>query len=166
MATPAPSEPTVDLMYLLNEASHALSTELAAGLAGLGITPRGHCVLVKARRGDMTQKQIAEASGLDKTTMVVTVDQLEADGLAERRQSVTDRRARLVAATPAGERVAGEADAIVAGIYRDVLGSLPAAEAEAFVAALVRLVGEGGRLSSPAECDRPVRRPRMSPVAG
>lgn len=166
MATRAPSEPTVDLMYLLNEASHALSTELAAGLAGLGISPRAYCVLAKARQGDLTQKQIAEMSGLDKTTMVVTVDQLEAEGLAERRQSATDRRARLVTATPEGARLAGEADAIVAGVYREVLGSLPPAEAEAFVGALVRLVGDGGRLSSPAECDQPVRRPRMSPVAG
>ncbi|HEX6417555.1 MAG TPA: MarR family transcriptional regulator [Acidimicrobiales bacterium] len=166
MATAATHEPDVDLMYLLNEAGHALSTEMAAGLAGLGITPRGYCVLAKARRGDLTQKQIAELSGLDKTTMVATVDQLEADGLAERRQSPTDRRARIVTATLRGERIAAEADGVVAAIYREVLDSLPAGEARAFVAALRRLVEDGGRLSAPAECDVPVRRPRMRAVTG
>jgi len=164
MAITAPHEPDVDLMYLFNEAGHALSTEMAAGLAGLGITPRGYCVLAKARRGDLTQKQIAEMSGLDKTTVVATVDQLEADGLAERRPSPTDRRARLVTATPRGERVAAEADRVVAGLYREVLDSLPAGEARALVAALQRLVGEGGRLSAPAACEQPVRRPRMRAV--
>ncbi|MEK8105286.1 MarR family winged helix-turn-helix transcriptional regulator [Micromonospora sp. M12] len=41
---------------------------------------------------------------MDKTTMVVTLDQLERAGLAERRPVPTDRRARLVAVTPAGRR--------------------------------------------------------------
>ena len=40
--------------------------------------------------------------GLDKTTMVVTLDELEAAGLAERRPSPTDRRARVIAVTKAG----------------------------------------------------------------
>jgi len=46
---------------------------------------------------ERTQIQIAELAYLDKTTMVVTVDALEKAGLAQRRQSSTDRRARIVA---------------------------------------------------------------------
>ena len=42
--------------------------------------------------------------GLDKTTMVVTVDELERAGLAERQASSTDRRARIIKVTPAGRR--------------------------------------------------------------
>ena len=126
---PAPATAPVDLMMLLNEASHALTTELAAGLAGIGITPREHCVLSKAARGDMTQREIAAQAGIDKTTMVVTVDQLERAGLAERRPAPTDRRARIVAITSDGREVLARADAAVAGIYDDVLGALPSPRA-------------------------------------
>jgi MarR family transcriptional regulator, transcriptional regulator for hemolysin len=138
----------VDLMMLLNEASHALTTELAAGLAGVGITPRELCVLTKAARGDMTQREIAARVGIDKTTMVVAVDQLERAGLAERRPAPADRRARIVAITPEGRSVLAQADAVVADIYDDVLGTLPPGERAGLVAALQRLVEGDGRLSS------------------
>jgi DNA-binding MarR family transcriptional regulator len=151
---------TIDLMLLLSQASHALTTEMTAGLAGVGISPRAHCVLTHALQGDLTQTRLAELCALDKTTMVVTLDELEKAGLAQRQPSSTDRRARLVAVTPAGQRKVDEAHAIVARIYADVLGSLPATERHALVDGLERLVGGGGRLATPVQCDRPVRRPR------
>jgi MarR family transcriptional regulator for hemolysin len=157
MAASAP-EQTADLIFLLSQAAHALTTELTAGLAGLGITPRSHCVLSHALGGDLTQIRLAERCALDKTTMVVTVDELERAGLAERRPSAMDRRARMIAVTEAGEHVVAEANAVVARIYREVLGALPDGERDAFVAALSRLVD--GRLSHPPACERPVRRPR------
>ena len=155
-ATKAPSKVEVDLMFLLAQASHALETEMTAQLQALGISPRAHCVLTHALRGELTQSQVAEQCALDKTTMVVTMDELEKAGLAERRPSGTDRRARIIAVTKAGERSVAEANAIVARIYAEVLGALPAGQRDAFVAGLAQLVG--GRLSTPAKCERPVRR--------
>jgi MarR family transcriptional regulator, transcriptional regulator for hemolysin len=160
MTTQAPAAPSVDLLFLLSEASHALATELTAGLAELDITPREYCVLSKACTADRTQTQIAELAALDKTTMVVTVDRLEEAGLAVRKPSSTDRRARIVAATPEGERVARKAAAIVERINGEVLGALPGGEREALVAGLSRLVEGDGRLSSPVDCEPAVRRPR------
>ena len=101
-ATKAPSKVDVDLMLLLAQASHALETEMTAQLQALGISPRAHCVLTHALRGELTQSQVAEQCALDKTTMVVTMDELEKAGLAERRPSGTDRRARIIAVTEAG----------------------------------------------------------------
>jgi MarR family transcriptional regulator for hemolysin len=155
-ATKPTSKVDVDLMFLLAQASHALETEMTAQLQALGISPRAHCVLTHALRGELTQSQVAEQCALDKTTMVVTMDELERAGLAERRASGTDRRARIIAVTKAGERSVAEANAIVARIYAEVLGALPAGQRDAFVAGLAQLVG--GRLSTPAKCERPVRR--------
>ena len=45
--------------------------------------------------------------------MVVTMDALERAGLAERRPSPTDRRARIIAVTPAGEDVVERGEQIV-----------------------------------------------------
>jgi MarR family transcriptional regulator, transcriptional regulator for hemolysin len=149
-------------MFLLAQAGHVLMTELTAGLAGLGISQRDYCVLSNAlAHGELTQIRLAELCGLDKTTMVVTMDELERNGLAERRPSVTDRRVRIIAITRAGERKVADARKVVDRIHAEVLDSLPSGECEAFVNALERLVS--GRLSTPVHCDRPVR--RRSPKA-
>ena len=112
-AVKRPPKVDVDLMFLLGQASHALETEMTAKLQALGVSPRAHCVLAHALRGELTQSQVAEQCALDKTTMVVTMDELERAGLAERRPSSTDRRARIIAVTEAGRRIVEEADAIV-----------------------------------------------------
>ena len=101
----SPGELTGNLGWLLAQASHALSTEMTAAFEAGGATPRGHCVLSTARTGEFTQKELADMVGLDKTTMVVTVDALEAAGLAERVPSPHDRRARVISVTAAGESV-------------------------------------------------------------
>lgn len=150
-----------DLGFLLSQASHVLMTELVARLANLGISQRHYCVLSSALVGDLTQIRLAEMCGLDKTTMVVTMDELEKAGLAVRRPSASDRRARIVAVTEAGEDMVAKARDVVAGVYEDVLGVLPPDEREVFVNGLECLVN--GRLSTPVHCDRPVR--RRSPKA-
>jgi MarR family transcriptional regulator, transcriptional regulator for hemolysin len=154
----ATTERGADLIFLLSQAAHALTTELTAELAGLGITPRSHYVLARALESEQTQIRLAERCALDKTTMVVTMDELERAGLAERRPSPTDRRARIIAVTEAGADIVRRADAIVHRIYSDVLDSLGDGQRDPFLDGLERLVG--GRLSSPPACDRPVRRRR------
>ena len=150
------AEVTRDLMFLLSQASHVLLTELTAGLEELGISQRDYCVLSKAMVGDLSQIRLAELCGLDKTTMVVTMDDLEKAGLAQRRPSSSDRRARIIAVTEAGEQRVADAHKVVDQIYADVLDALPSGEREAFLNGLVRLVN--GRLSTPVPCDRIVRR--------
>jgi DNA-binding MarR family transcriptional regulator len=156
----AVSSPPIDLIFLLSQAAHALQTEMTAALEKINATPRAYCVLTKARQGEFTQKELADLCALDKTTMVVTMDALERDGLAERRPSPTDRRARIIAVTAAGEDVVERGEQIVNSLYTDVLGSLPDEQREPFVAALQGLMS--GRLADPPECSTTVRRPRSS----
>src|SRR5688500_11921983 len=76
-----PTEPLCDdLGWLLTRASHTLHTHLTAAMEEVGLTPRGRCVLAAAQGGEFTQIELAKAIGLDKTTMVVTVDTLERAG--------------------------------------------------------------------------------------
>jgi MarR family transcriptional regulator, transcriptional regulator for hemolysin len=156
-AAPEAPQPLCDnLCWLLSRASYTLTTELTAALEGLGISPRAHSVLAAAATGDHSQTELARLVGLDKTTMVVTLDELEAAGLAERRPSPSDRRARVIAVTKAGARKLREAEAIGDAIREDVLGVLPARERKVFFGALTRLVGD--RLAEPVQCAQPVRR--------
>jgi DNA-binding MarR family transcriptional regulator len=145
-----------NLGWLLGHASHTLATEQTAALERVGISPRAYCLLTTAMTGDYTQIDLAQKVGLDKTTMVVTLDELEAAGLAKRRPSTEDRRARVVVVTDAGARKVAEAREIVEGIHADVLRALPARDRKVFVDALHRLVED--RLSEPTECSHPPRR--------
>jgi MarR family transcriptional regulator, transcriptional regulator for hemolysin len=147
-----------DLCWLLSRASYGLTTEFTAALEDVGISPRAHAVLTTAMTGEHTQSEIARQVGLDKTTMVVTVDELEAAGLAERRPSRADRRARVIAVTEAGQRTVEQADKVLDRVREDVLSELEPEERQVFLNALGRLAC--GRLAEPAVCAHPVRRPR------
>ncbi len=151
-----PTSCTGDLCWLLSRASHVYTTELTAALEGLGISPRAQSVLRAAMAGEHTQIELARMVGLDKTTMVATLDELQAAGLAERRLAPADRRARIIAVTAAGERLVRDACAIGDRVRDDVLAVLPPEERRIFVDALRRLVEE--RLSEPVACAQPVRR--------
>jgi MarR family transcriptional regulator for hemolysin len=102
-----------DLSFLLAHTSHVLTTRLTAVLAEIGMTVRGHCVLMHALPGDLTQIELAKLTDLDKTTMVVTLDELEEAGLAQRRPSPADRRARIVVVTEEGQRIAAVGEQLV-----------------------------------------------------
>ncbi|WP_030175019.1 MarR family winged helix-turn-helix transcriptional regulator [Spirillospora albida] len=158
MTAMAPSRNAPDLSFLLDHTGLVLRSQMTAALAEIGLTPRMHCVLVHAMEEERTQIQLAEIGDMDKTTMVVTVDALETAGLAERRPSATDRRARIIAVTEKGAKVAHRSQEIVDAVHRAALDALPADEREILLRALSRLVG--GHLSVPAESPRPVRRPR------
>lgn len=153
-----------DLSFLFDKAGHVLAGRMSAALAELDITARDYCVLSKAVPGELTQGELAELALLDKTTMVVTLDRLEGFGLARRRPSHTDRRARIVETTHEGVQVVEKARKVIDDLYAEVLGVLPEGERSVFLEALVRLVGTGGPLSTAAPPENAPRRrgPRSS----
>lgn len=137
--TPTRTEP--DLSYLLDHTSHVLRTRMSAALAEIGLTARMHCVLVHALEEERTQIQLAEIGDMDKTTMVVTVDALEKAGLAERKPSGTDRRARIIAVTEEGARLAVRSQEIVDGVHRQALSGFSDADRQTFLRFMNSLAG-------------------------
>jgi MarR family transcriptional regulator for hemolysin len=159
----SPERPDENLGWLLATVSHAFTSELTAGLEGLSVTPRAYCVLRAAMDGEYTQTALAHAIGLDKTTMVVTIDALEREGLVERRMSGTDRRARVIEVTDAGREKVAEGEQIVAQIQADVLSTLSPDSRAGFVDALRQLAAQ--RLCAPVQCGTPLRRREPRSVA-
>jgi len=94
------------LGYLLKHAQLRLA-ELAEPLyAPLGVTGRQLALLALFGDGPARSQQDGAARlGVDRTTMVALVDELEAKGLVRREVAPEDRRKRLVLLTPEGERV-------------------------------------------------------------
>jgi len=147
---------STNLCWLLSRASYTLTTELTAALEGLQVSPRAQHVLATALEGEYTQTELANCVGLDKTTMVVTMDELERKGLAERHPSPGDRRARVIVVTDAGAEKVRQAEKIIERVHADVLSALSPDDRAVFLSALTKLAGD--RLAEPVECSQMPRR--------
>jgi DNA-binding MarR family transcriptional regulator len=122
------------LFFRLWRSSH---TQTAAALESIGLTPALFAVLnfLRARDGAI-QQQIGSAMGIDPSTMVALVDELERAGLAKRRPLSRDRRAREVLLTPKGRRTLERARELAAAVESDVLHGLSPAERQELVTLL------------------------------
>ena len=69
--------------------------------------------LRRIARTPMTMGELAAKLGIDAPYATLVVDELERQGLVERRPHPTDRRAKLVATTTRGAAVAREAEEIM-----------------------------------------------------
>jgi len=96
--------------YLLGRAASNLQALGVHDLEPLGITPREYSVLaVLAERSSLSQTQVAEILGLDRTTILKLGAALERKRLVVRERDANDARAYAVALTPAGDRLRAEA---------------------------------------------------------
>jgi DNA-binding MarR family transcriptional regulator len=127
------------LFFRLWRASHA---RVAEGLASIGLTPALFAVLnfLRAREGAI-QQEIGSAMGIDPSTMVSLIDQLEDAGLAKRRPRPTDRRAREVAITAKGSRMLERGRRIAVEVEDEVLQGLSAAERAELLNLMRRALG-------------------------
>ena len=76
--------------------------------------------------------------GIDRSTMVSLIDELESAGLATRRPSPTDRRAREIAITSKGRRLLQRARGLISQVEDEVLAGLTADERGELLALLRR----------------------------
>jgi MarR family transcriptional regulator, lower aerobic nicotinate degradation pathway regulator len=114
-------------------------TRFAEALEPLGLTTALFALLnVLGTREGAIQQELGAAMGIDPSTMVSLVDQLETAGLARRRPRPTDRRAREVAITAKGRRVLQRARQLAMHEQDEVLRGLSSAERRQLLALLRR----------------------------
>lgn len=137
----APPAVTRRLGYLLKHAQLRLA-ELAEPLyEPLGVTGRQLALLTLFGDGPAQSQQDGAARlGVDRTTMVALVDELEAKGLVRREVAPGDRRKRLVTLTADGERVRAAGEDVTRRAEALLLAPLPGDDAERLRAALQRVV--------------------------
>jgi DNA-binding MarR family transcriptional regulator len=135
---------TAHLGYLLKHAQLRFAELSTAALAPFGINGREAAVLRAIDEArPAAQGEIARRMGVDRTTMVTLIDDLQDRGLVERRQDPDDRRRNVVELTGAGQRVYRQAAEAAEHVEREFLSPLTARESEQFTRAL-RAVLEGG----------------------
>jgi DNA-binding MarR family transcriptional regulator len=125
--------------YQLRLAQLAVFRDFDRATADLGLTPGrfGMLVLIEANPG-VTQSALARAVGLDRSTLVALLDQLEDRRLVARRQG-EDRRTNGLWLTAAGQRFLGKMKRRVAAHEARVAARLTRAERELLLGALRRL---------------------------
>ncbi len=114
------------LFFRLWRATH---TRTGDALRSVGMTPALFAVLnyLQAHDGAI-QQRIGSAMGIDPSTMVSLVDELERGGLAKRRPHAQDRRAREVWITPDGLEALTRARALAGEVEDEILRGLSATE--------------------------------------
>jgi DNA-binding MarR family transcriptional regulator len=133
---------TSRLGYLLKHAQQRLVLAARPAMAPYGIDGRELAVMtVLAADYPLSQHEAAERLGVDRTTMVALVDDLEAKGLVERHRSLQDRRKNIVQLTQAGEHCLHGAGRARDEIEREFLAPLGDELGQQFLRALQILAG-------------------------
>ena len=135
-AEPPATEFAGQLLFRLWRASHVRAAD---ALGSVGLTPALFALLnvIGAREGAI-QQELGSALGIDRSTMVSLIDQLESAGLAKRRPSATDRRAREIATTPKGRRLLQRSRQMILETEDEVLAGLTADERDELLSLLRR----------------------------
>jgi DNA-binding MarR family transcriptional regulator len=129
------------LGFVLVRASAGMTRLGAETLAPLGIDGRHYGVLaVLSELGPVSQQALADVLGVDRSTMVAFVDELEEKGCVCRGHNPRDRRAYAIELTDTGADLQGEAAKLLDACERHYLEPLTIAERRTLLELLARLV--------------------------
>src|SRR6201994_1573417 len=95
-------------------ADHGLSQATALPL--MVLSRQGKCV---------RQGVLAEEMGIEGPSLVRLIDLLQAEGLVERREDPTDRRAKMLHVTPLGEAKVAEINRVLRRLRAELMNGIP-----------------------------------------
>jgi DNA-binding MarR family transcriptional regulator len=126
--------------YLLARADSRVQALGEHDLGPLGITPREYSVVaVLAEHSPLSQTQVAEILGLDRTTILKLGASLERKRLVVRERDANDARAYAMALTPSGDRLRAQAFELLLACEARFLAPLNPGEREQLHDLLARL---------------------------
>lgn len=139
MATGYPSALLGRLSFLLGKLYFGALEYETRELATLGIDVKQQAALsVLTDEGPMTQQQLGQRLGIDRTTIVAVVDGLESLGYVERRRSPSDRRSYLLTPTSAGKTAQRRGQRRVDAAERELLEALSESDRRTLTRLLAR----------------------------
>lgn len=143
------SHPPQRLGLLLAWHGSVTQTRMKKALSAAGLTPRHAMTLMHLEDGPMSQRGLAERLEVDPSVLVGILNDLEGDGLAERRRDPADRRRHNVAITPAGSTALRRTNAALDAVEQGLFADLSPAEQETLRTLLARIDTHG----SDVTCD-------------
>src|SRR2546425_9508760 len=138
-----PGELVASATFLLKRLGFAAKEGSMKAYVGTGLHPYHHAILLVLDEGSAeTQGSIADALGYDRGQLVGLLDELEEQGLIERRRDPDDRRRHVVRLTSDGKRTLKRLRALSEEVEEEFLAPLGDNERANLHAILVRLFGE------------------------
>ena len=105
------------------------NAQLKKALAAHGLKPgHGHVLLLLSHEGATSQQALTESLGVDPSVLVVMLNDLERDGLAERRRDPADRRRHIVEISARGTKLVADLDRAIDAVEVALFADLDAAE--------------------------------------
>jgi DNA-binding MarR family transcriptional regulator len=127
-------------IFLQETEAHGLTPVQFAALSKVGLTP------------GVDQRTLAGSIGLDTSTIAGVIDRLQTRGLMLRNASPEDRRVRLLSLTSEGQSLLRAIEPDMLKAQQRILKPLPAAERDAFMRMLRKLVEANNEMSrAPSE---------------
>lgn len=143
--------------FLISRMGLLAARGFAERIAEVGLTPRGWGALsVLDKEGAITQQQLGAFIGMDPSTMVATIDELEAQGLVERRRNPQDRRAHALHITPKGRRTLSQGRKVARRAQEELLAPLGTEERDQLHDLLLALVEGGAQARAATSSERVV----------
>jgi DNA-binding MarR family transcriptional regulator len=102
----------------------------------------------------MTQHALGQCVGIDPSSMVATIDELEAKGLVERRRHPNDRRAHALHLTTKGKQTLVRGRELARSAQEELLAPLDAEERQQLHEMLLRLAEATRNVGKPDEDNR------------
>jgi DNA-binding MarR family transcriptional regulator len=128
------------LGYLLKHAQLRLADLTGAALRPLGINGRECAVLIAIdEQAPLSQQEVAARMGVDRTTMVALIDELETKNLVARQPDPADRRRNVTTLTTSGRKTLRRAVTATEKAERRALDWMSDAEIAQFKQSLRRL---------------------------
>ena len=120
-----PQELLASTAFLLSRVGYGIKLRVLEEFESAGFNPYGYAVLaVLAEGAAETQATIADTLDLDRSQLVGILDELEKEGLIERRRDQADRRRHMVSITHAGQKLLVKMRAMVKNLEDAMLGAL------------------------------------------
>jgi DNA-binding MarR family transcriptional regulator len=140
--------------YLISRMGMVAQKRFAERLESLGLTTRMWGVLnVLAADGAMTQHALGKCVGSDPSSMVATIDELEAKGFVERRPHPNDRRAHALHLTAQGKQTLTRGRELARSAQEELLAPLNPEERQHLHDMLVRLAEATRHVGKPESED-------------
>ena len=131
--------------FLISRLGMVAQKRFSERIALVGLTPRGWGALnVLDKEGVITQHALCTCTGMDPSSMVATIDELEDKGLVERRRDPKDRRAHALHVTADGRKTLSDGRKLARRAQDDLLAPLDSTEREQLHELLLRLVVHTG----------------------
>jgi DNA-binding MarR family transcriptional regulator len=128
------------LGYHLRRAQVTVFESFARAMAGIDVTPGQFGVLqVIAANPGLSQTGLANAIGIDRSTMVAVIDKLETRGFVVRDPSPTDRRSYALRLSDAGAAALSDMEERVRAHERAIAHDLTADERRTLIELLSRV---------------------------